>query len=211
MSEVSVGMKRQRWMRLGVAAVALALLVGCGGARPEPDGAPSPSSSGSATAPTSGSEGPRSPGPLAQAVKPVAGGLAPSLRAVDVATGETITLADLKGQVVFLNFWATWCSPCKAEMPEMERFHKEMGDKVRILAVGAERKESPKQLAAFAQALELTFPIAHDEGVAAAAYRVSGIPTSFFIDKDGVIQVRHTGLLNFDQMKELAAQAGAKP
>ncbi|MFZ5822804.1 MAG: TlpA family protein disulfide reductase, partial [Bacillota bacterium] len=113
-----------------------ALVAGCGGLRKEQNAAPEPAASQQPAARPA--EQPASKSPTAAEVKPLPGYRAPSFSAVDVFTGEKVTLADLKGQVVFLNFWATWCPPCKAEMPEMEQLHQEMGDKVRIVALGAD-------------------------------------------------------------------------
>lgn len=184
------------WRVRGPLLVAfLVLLAGCGGALRNGAGdEPAAQVNGGA-----GSEAPE--------VKPLPGYQAADIRATDVFSGEAVSLADLKGQPVFLNFWATWCAPCKYEMPEMEEFHQEMGDRVRVMAVGADGFESREKMAAFAEAMGLTFLVAHDGGSAARAYQVSGVPTSFFIDADGVIQVRHTGQLSLEQMKEYAEQA----
>lgn len=189
--------------RVAVALLAaiLVLLAGCGGARPgDAVQQPAAAAHGGGAA-----EGGTDPGGLE--VKPLPGYLAADFRATDVFSGEVVSLADLKGQPVFLNFWATWCPPCKDEMPDMEDFHKEMGDQVRVVAIGADSYESPEKMAAFAEALGLNFAVVHDGGNAARAYRVSGVPTSFFIDGDGVIRVRHTGQLSLEQMKEYAEQA----
>jgi len=91
-------------------------------------------------------------------------------------------------------------------MPEMEELHQELGDDIRILAVGADGGESPEKMAKFAEAMALTFTVLHDKGSAARAYQVRGVPTSFFIDAEGIIQVRHTGQLDLELMKEYTAQ-----
>lgn len=165
------------------------LLAGCGGVRPE--GSP---------------EAPQAAAGEASVAKPLPGYPAADIQATDVATGEVVTLADLQGQPVFLNFWATWCPPCKDEMPEMEELHQEMGEEIRILAIGADGGESPEKMLKFAQEMELTFTVLHDRGSAARAYQVRGVPTSFFIDADGIIQVRHIGQLDLKMMKEYTAQ-----
>lgn len=141
-------------------------------------------------------------------IKVAEGYRAPEITATDVQTGQTVKLSDLRGQPVFLNFWATWCSPCKIEMPAMEALYKEAGPKLRILAVGQTPWETKEQLAAYAKTLGLTFPILYDEGVAAEAYGVVGVPTSYFIDSDGIIRAIYPGLLSDAKMRSLAATAG---
>lgn len=138
---------------------------------------------------------------------------APDFTATDVITGETISLGDLKGQVVMVNFWATWCGPCRVEMPAMEAYHKEVGGKVRMVAIGADAREKPELLAAFAEELGLTFHIAFDDGKAALDYNSFGLPTSIFIDQNGIVRGRHTGAMNLNQIRDLAnktAKMGAQ-
>lgn len=204
--------------RSAAALLALALLLaGCGwlqdGAGVAGPGAEPGSSEAAAAASGAGTGDGGSAGAAGQApgasleVKPLPGYLAADFRGRDVRTGEVVTLSDLRGTPVFLNFWATWCPPCRDEMPEMEEFHREMGDAVRVVAVGMDPADSPEKMAAFAESLGLTFFVVHDGGSAARAYRVGALPTSFFIDADGVIQVRHTGALTLEQMKEYAELA----
>lgn len=175
-----------------VSMLLLAALGGCGGREDSPIAAPPP---GEATPPPDSDE-----------VKPLLNHRAPEIEGVDVVTGETVRLSDLKGQVVMINFWATWCGPCRVEMPAMEAFHKEMGKEVRIIAVGADRRESPEMLSAFARELQLTFTILYDEGNGLRDYKLIGIPSTVFVDQNGIIRDKHTGVLNAQQMKERALQ-----
>lgn len=190
-----------RRVSAAILAALLVLTAGCGGVRPD----------GADQEPVGAFHGEGGAGPAPDAaapeVKPMPGYLAADIRATDVFSGKAVSLADLKGQPVFLNFWATWCPPCKDEMPDMEEFHREMGDRVRVVAIGADGFESREKMAAFAEALGLTFLVVHDGGSAARAYLVSGVPTSFFIDAEGVIRVRHTGQLSLEEMKEYAELA----
>lgn len=139
-------------------------------------------------------------------IQPTPGYVGPDIVGTNVATGETVQLSSLKGQTVMVNFWATWCGPCKVEMPAMERFYSESQGDVVILAVGVDSSESPEKLAAFAEGMQLTFPVLFDKGAAAMAYRSVGVPTSVFIDKNGVVRARHTGPLTQEEMQELAAE-----
>jgi peroxiredoxin len=114
--------------------------------------------------------------------------------------GETVKLSDLKGKKVMLNFWATWCPPCKAEMPAMEEFHKEAGDDVVILAVNIDPHLDVK---AFVDENKITFPIPLDEeDKVNEAYQVLSIPTTYFIDTKGNIGNKYIGAMNLDAMKQ---------
>lgn len=101
--------------------------------------------------------------------------------------GKTIRLAHLRGQVVFLNFWATWCPPCRVEMPSMEQLHREFKDQgLAVLAVDI--RESPTQVARFMKEFRLSFPALLDtDGEVASRYRVQGIPATALIDHSGRI------------------------
>jgi len=100
--------------------------------------------------------------------------------------GKNVALAQLRGKVVFLNFWATWCSPCRAEMPSMEQLHKEFQDQG-LAMVAVDVGESPKQVTLMAE-FRLSFPSLLDENSEVSAlYGVRGLPTTFLIDRDGRI------------------------
>jgi peroxiredoxin len=99
--------------------------------------------------------------------------------------GTIISLAQLRGKVVFLNFWATWCSPCRVEMPSMERLHKEFKDEG-LAMVAIDVDESPEQVARFMTEFRLSFPALLDEEVEVATrYSVRGLPATFLIDRGG--------------------------
>ncbi len=96
-----------------------------------------------------------------------------------------VALAELRGKVVFVNFWATWCPPCREEMPSMERLHKEFRDQgLAVLAVNMQ--ESPKQVVRFMKDFRLTFPALLDADLKVTElYRVRGLPTTYLIDRTG--------------------------
>ncbi len=102
--------------------------------------------------------------------------------------GQQITLHALRGKVVVINFWATWCSPCKAEMPAMQQVYEAYRTQgLEILAITVERDTAA--IEAFVQQYGLTFPILLDsETMAARQYQVHGTPTTFFVDRQGVIR-----------------------
>ena len=99
--------------------------------------------------------------------------------------GEDITLSDLKGKTVLVNFWATWCPPCRAEMPSMETMYGEFaGEEFEILAV--DLQESEKTVRKFVEDKEYTFPILLDtNGRVGSLYGARSIPTTYLIDADG--------------------------
>jgi peroxiredoxin len=100
--------------------------------------------------------------------------------------GERIALRDLRGKVVFLNFWATWCSPCREEMPSMERLYRRYKDRgVTMVAISVDNG-APRVVADFVKILGLTFLIGLDPKMEAAnRYALRALPTSFLIDKNG--------------------------
>ncbi|MFK9093725.1 redoxin domain-containing protein [Bacillus salipaludis] len=115
-------------------------------------------------------------------------------------TGETVKLSDLKGKKVMLNFWATWCGPCKAEMPEMEQFSKQIGDDTVILAVNIDPQ---LDVQGFVDEYKLTFPILLDaEDKVNETYQIMAIPTTYFIDSKGIIQNKFPGTMKLADMKD---------
>ncbi|MCB0116628.1 MAG: TlpA family protein disulfide reductase [Caldilineaceae bacterium] len=109
--------------------------------------------------------------------------------------GGTFHLADEMGKPVVLNFWATWCAPCRAEMPMLQSTWERYGDNVTI--VGVDLDEDPAVVQAFVDELELTFPILLDDGaVIAERFNVSGLPTTLFIDGEGIIRQIYPGQLH---------------
>lgn len=104
--------------------------------------------------------------------------------------GESVRLADLRGRPVLVNAWASWCTPCKAEMPALQRVYQDYQARgLEILAVNATSQDTPDAALALAQKTGLTFPVLLDpQGAFASLYQVQALPTSFFIDKNGLIQ-----------------------
>ena len=109
-----------------------------------------------------------------------------------------LRLSELRGKVVFLNFWATWCPPCRDEMPSMESLYRRYKDEgLEIVAVNL--RESHEQVLAFMNEYELTFPAVLDlDGRIGGAYGVQAIPTSFLINREGQIVARLVGFKDWD-------------
>ena len=120
---------------------------------------------------------------------PQVGFLAPDFSLQNLE-GKNITLSDLRGQVVLVNLWASWCGPCRIEMPAMQQVYETYKDQgFTIVAVNATNQDSVTNALAFAEELNLTFPIVLDvDGEASANYNLRSLPSSFFVDKNGEIQ-----------------------
>jgi DsbE subfamily thiol:disulfide oxidoreductase len=106
---------------------------------------------------------------------------------------KKISLKDFRGKLVFLNFWASWCAPCREEMPAMERLYQEFRDKgLVILAVSV--KDGRKEAVAFVKELKLTYPIGLDpQGEVGLQYGAWGLPATYLIDPKGIVLARAWG------------------
>ncbi|WP_050179651.1 thiol-disulfide oxidoreductase ResA [Domibacillus robiginosus] len=131
-----------------------------------------------------------------------AGDKAPDFVLTDLS-GKQHQLSDYKGKGVFLNFWGTWCEPCKKEMPHMEKLSKEYKGQVEILAVNV--GESEFQVKTFAEQYELTFPIPIDKGKEVQkAYNVNPLPVTFMISPEGeIVDIITGGLVKEEQVRAL--------
>ena len=120
---------------------------------------------------------------------PREGFLAPDF-SLNTLSGDTIMLSELRGQAVLVNLWATWCAPCRAEMPAIQKLYSEYrGQGFEVLAVNMTYQDDYLAVQPFSQENQLTFPILLDEnGKVAQKYELRSLPSSFFIDRDGIIQ-----------------------
>lgn len=126
---------------------------------------------------------------LAAVSQPYEGFTAPDFDFTD-SSGNIVKLSDLRGQPVILNFWASWCPPCRAEMPAIQSVHQvNQAQGLVILGVNATDQDSIEQVQEFSKDLQLTFPILYDSsGVIQSLYNVTALPSTFFIDRSGIIQ-----------------------
>jgi cytochrome c biogenesis protein CcdA/peroxiredoxin len=130
------------------------------------------------------------------------GDLAPDFETVS-DTGQPIRLSDYRGQVVLLNFWATWCGPCRAEMTEFQRVH-ETQDGITILAVN--NREPVAAVQDFRQELGLDFPLVMDERASIQnRYNIRSYPSTFLIGRDGTILQVHYGALTSEDINQLVS------
>ena len=108
----------------------------------------------------------------------------------ELLDGGQVTLSELRGQPIILNVWATWCPPCRSEMPALEKVYNDFKEQGLILiGLNLTSQDSEKTVAAFVQENSLSFPVALDrDGTVQRKYKISGYPTTFFIDREGIIR-----------------------
>lgn len=128
------------------------------------------------------------------------GDLAPDFE-LETLHGEMVKLSDYKGEKVLLNFWATWCPPCRVEIPDIQKYHEDNDDVV-ILAVNLlESENSPRNVTSFVEEYGMTFEVLSDKNsVVATTFEAYSLPTSYLIDSDGIIQNKVVGPLNYEAM-----------
>jgi thiol-disulfide isomerase/thioredoxin len=128
------------------------------------------------------------------------GNLSPDFQLRDL-DGETVSLTELRGSPVMLNFWATWCPPCRREMPYLQQIYEEWQDKGLILLT-IDLRESTSTVREFIQSNNLSLPALLDtNGNVASKYNITAVPTTFFINKYGLIQARRVG--SFSSVQEI--------
>ena len=127
------------------------------------------------------------------------GSTAPDFHAIDLRSGKPASLADYRGKVLLLNIWATYCLPCRVEMPAIERLSRRMaGTDFHVLAVSVDVVDSTA-VNAFVNQLGLSFDVLHDrQGVIEQQYQTTGVPESFVIDRHGVIVKKVIGASEWD-------------
>jgi peroxiredoxin len=120
--------------------------------------------------------------------------------------GKTVDLESFRGKVIFINFWATWCIPCRAEMPALEKLYQDFKDKDFVMLAVSEDLEGKSVVEPFVQELKITFPILLDSDLAVnSLYGIRAIPETFLIDKTGLITHKIPGARDWTQkdMREL--------
>ena len=123
--------------------------------------------------------------------------------------GKEAKLSDYRGKKVILNFWATWCPPCKAEIPHMEKYYKKSAkdDNVEILAVNLKKSDKDEDyIKDFVKSYDMTYPVLLDtDGEQQEQYQIVTIPTTYFIDTKGKIQTTITGPMDQKKMSDIIA------
>ena len=129
---------------------------------------------------------------------------------VETLSGTKIKLSDLKGKPVVLNFWASWCPPCREEMPLMQSYAKKLDGQVAF--VGLNYGEDPVTVQKFVTDLKITFPVWLDQnGKISNLYYVADYPNTFFIDSEGVLRAQHIGQLSENLLVIYLGTLGVNP
>ncbi len=119
--------------------------------------------------------------------------------------GQPVRLADFHGRWVIVNFWATWCTPCLLEMPELQAFHDQHHERAIVVGVNFE-DIAPSAIRAFVGRLAITFPIALSGGNLLPGFELKGLPTTFLISPDGQLADTHLGTVNAAMLAERLAE-----
>jgi thiol-disulfide isomerase/thioredoxin len=125
------------------------------------------------------------------------------------AKGEPATTADLKGKVVFINFWASWCPPCRAEMPSLENLYQKFKDDDRFVFLFMNEDEDKNKAIEYLEKNSFTIPLFYSSGNVPRKIFSGSLPTTLVLDKEGKIVLKHQGMAGYDtegfirQLKEL--------
>jgi peroxiredoxin len=127
-------------------------------------------------------------------------------RALDFAledlAGEEVALSDFGGKVVVVNFWATWCPPCRAEIPDLQAAHQDFQEEGLVI-LGVNVQDPVHLIEPFISEMGMTYPVVMDKtGKVMKDYRAPGLPMSLIVDREGVIQARHVGFLSAEQLDD---------
>ena len=118
--------------------------------------------------------------------------------------GDMLSISDYRGQVVFLNFWGTYCPPCVDEMPDLQAVYEELKDEDFVL-IGLNAEEKPEKIKAFVQENGITFPIViSDDATVNAIFGLKHMPTTWFIDKNGILRGKMEGQMSKDMALRIA-------
>ena len=123
----------------------------------------------------------------------------PTLQAVTL-DGDSVSLAELRGEVVLLNVWATWCVPCRKEVPELESLHRTLGDRgLHVIGVTVDNRGAEEQIRRFIEQFGMTYDVWWDpDGTAIDEFGAAGVPLTVLLDREGRIVWRHLGAFNAD-------------
>lgn len=144
------------------------------------------------------------------ATGPVASGMAPDF-SLTTFEGETIVLSELRGQVVVINFWASWCPPCREEAAYLESTWRKYRDQG-VMFIGVDYVDTEKEALAYLAEFDITYPSGPDVGTRISdAYHIRGVPETFFADKRGQLRGVHIGPLQPPQLDEKIEELLAEP
>jgi cytochrome c biogenesis protein CcmG/thiol:disulfide interchange protein DsbE len=133
---------------------------------------------------------------------PVASGAAPDF-SLATFNGETITLSSLRGRVVVVNFWASWCEPCKDEAADLEAFWRAYKDRG-VMMIGVDYVDTETEARAYLAQFDITYPNGPDLGTRISqAYRIKGVPETYIIDKDGHLVTNIIGPTTYANLAQI--------
>lgn len=125
---------------------------------------------------------------------------------LETVDGNRVSLKDFGGKVVLINFWATWCPPCRDEIPDLQSAYQARQDDG-FVVLGVNVEEPRVTVEQFVDEIDMTYPVLLDEGgQVLQTYRANGLPMSVIVDQEGVIQVRHVGYLTAAQLERYLAE-----
>lgn len=197
---------------LGAAVLLMIVVLLTGGSlRPQEPAAPAPGDALPAPAGQPGTadgQGPGNSSATPGSPAPVAVGTpAPDFELQDL-DGRTVRLSDFRGKVVFLNFWATWCPPCRQEMPEIRRLVEKNLPDVVVVGVNTSDTAPPAEVKAFMEKNGYPWLVLYDKGsLVGRRYGVVYLPTSYFIGPDGTVRGRYIGPMSLPVMERYIQQA----
>jgi len=144
--------------------------------------------------------------PTSEAEAPVKGAYPPDFKWTD--NNQSVSLSSFRGnKPVFVNFWGTWCPPCRSEMPAMESFYQEHKNDIQIIGVSMYPRDDPMQVLNFVKQANYSWKFIHDgDYKIAEKYEIANVPSSFFIDKNGIIQAVQIGAMNQSQIESYYSQ-----
>jgi thiol-disulfide isomerase/thioredoxin len=128
--------------------------------------------------------------------------LAPDFALADI-NGNIVNLSDYKGKVVFVNFWATWCPPCRAEIPHFIELVEEFKDDFIVLGISVDRPNDKAKVPGFAENYNINYPVLFADEQIAAYGNISSIPTTFVVDKEGYVKGRIIGARPKEEFKRI--------
>jgi cytochrome c-type biogenesis protein len=133
------------------------------------------------------------------AIPGAVGTTAPAYGAVDMA-GDSVDIASLRGDAVLLNVWATWCIPCRREIPELQALHQEYRERgLRVLGVSVDGNDAAGDVEGFIRDFQMSYTVLRDPGERVlSVFRIQGVPASYLIDREGVVRWRTIGPFTAD-------------
>jgi|SRR5688572_13479759 len=148
------------------------------------------------------------PNPGGQGEAPVKGSFAPNFQWNDPVTGKPVSLASFRGKKsVFINFWGTWCPPCRAEMPEMQRLYNQYKGQMEFVGVSMGPRDNSPLVASFVNAAGYNWLFVQDDTYdVATRYQVMAVPSSYFVGADGIIRAVQVGGMNGPMMESYLQQ-----